>query len=545
MTQTEESAPHRAPRFDWFDWVFLALTAAMSMMVMGPLLLTGKTLSGGDGLFTVDQLQYLSWVRDAGDHWLVSNKFDFAPDRHVLLHPGYLISGLLHTQLGVGLPEAYTVLWKPVAVLVAFFGIRNYSTRLLPGLWARRTAMVIALTTLMGWSTLTNALGLSSQTMKSLDFISSEMWSGQLLMGYELGAIAVFMLPLVLLAAERFREKGGKGTYALALIGALIVSWLQPWQGAELAGIVCLVEGFRWWRRGVAPDWRLLGIVICCLLPSIYYAIVAAGDESWRLAGKTNARGAQPDWKWPAWAIALTVSPLAIPALISLRNRADGWQEIAVRMWPLAVLAVYLQPFGTFPYHSFQGLALPLGILAVQGFTVGRPKWLPTPRVWWVLPAVLVLAVPGTVHRMRLAHESVGLHYFPYYLEPGESQALAFIASQPGPGNVMADPYGGLLVPGYTGKESYIGPRSWTPNWTARSRASGGLLLGILGPAATDKLLTSTHTRWVFAECDKHGKALPSIASNIGPLLESERRFGCATVYVIRKSPTAAAVEAR
>ncbi len=521
--------------FDWFDWLFLLLVAALSMMVMGPLLLTGKTLSGGDGLFTVDQLQYLAWVRDAGDNWLVSNSFDFAPDRHVLLHPGYLISGLLHTRLGVGIPEAYTALWKPIAVVVAFFGIRNYSARLLPSLWGRRTAMLIALTALMGWSTLTNALGLSEQTMKSLDFISSEMWTGQLLMGYELGAIAVFMLPLVLLAVERFRTRGGTGLYMAAVVGALLVSWLQPWQGAELALIVLFVEGFRWWRSGISPDLRLVGVLAACLLPAIYYAIVAAGDPSWSLAGRENARGAQPDWKWPVWAVALTVSPLAIPALISLKHRVDGWQEVAVRVWPLAVVLVYLQPFGTFPYHSFQGLALPLSILAVQAFTIGRPAWLPKPKLWWVLPAVLLLCVPGTVHRMQLAHRSIGPHYFPYYIQPGELEALAWIDSQPEDGNVMADPYGGLLVPGYTGKESYIGPRSWTPHWTAKSKMSGALLLGLLGPVGTQDLLKATDTSWVFVECDRHGKPLRSIAANIGPLLESEHRFGCATVYAIKQ----------
>ena len=44
-----------------------------------------------------------------------------------------------------------------------------------------------------------------------------------------------------------------------------------------------------------------------------------------------------------------------------------------MRVWPLAALAVYLLPFGTFPYHAFQGLAIPLSILAVQGvLTVWR-----------------------------------------------------------------------------------------------------------------------------------------------------------------------------
>jgi len=42
-----------------------------------------------------------------------------------------------------------------------------------------------------------------------------------------------------------------------------------------------------------------------------------------------------------------------------------------VRLWPLAALIVYLQPVGTFPYHSFQGLAIPLGILPTAGAALG------------------------------------------------------------------------------------------------------------------------------------------------------------------------------
>jgi hypothetical protein len=528
------AAESRARRADWFDWLFLLLVAAMSMMVMGPLLLTGKTLSGGDGLFTVDQLQYLSWVRDAGDHILIANRFDFAPDHHVVLHPGYLISGLLHRYLGIGIPEAYTLVWKPVAVITVFFGIRQYCGRLLEGVWARRTAMLIALATLMGWSTLTNALGLGESAMKSLDFISSEMWTGQLLMGYEMGAIAVFMLPLVLLGIERFRDVGGRGLYALVLLGSLLVSWLQPWQGAELAGIVILVEGFRWWRRGVAPDWRLLGVLAACLLPAIYYAWIASSDASWKLAGEANRRGAQPDWKWPLWAVALTLSPLGIPALLSLRRRVESWQDIAVRMWPIAVLVVYLQPFGTFPYHSFQGLALPLSIMAVQAFTVARPAWLPAPRAWWVVPALLLLVVPGTVHRMQMAHKGIGLRYFPYYVDPNEAKALDYL-DRTNPGKVMTDPYGGMLVPAFSGQEAFVGPRSWSPHWQWRADQSGRLFLKAMTPAQAQSFLRESGANAIFVECLGTGAKLPSLAPLLGPLLKEEKSFGCSSVYLLKQ----------
>ncbi|CAB4859098.1 unannotated protein [freshwater metagenome] len=522
-----------ARRFDWFDGVFLLATGALSMMVMLPLLLTGRHLSGGDGLFTVDQLQYLAWVRDAGDHWLVGNLFDFRPDHRVFLHPGYLISGWLHRGLGVPLPEAYTAVWKPIAVIVVFFGIRQYCRRLIVGPWAQRTAMLLALFTLMGWSTLANWIGAGDSVRYSLDFISSEMWTGQLLMGYEFGAIAVFLLPLVLLLIERAREAEGAARIALASAGALLVTWLQPWQGAELIGIVLLVEGFRWWRRDTRPDLRLFWVVTAGLIPAIYYAAVAARDPSWKLAGEMNKRGAQAHWDWPLWAIALTVAPLAIPALISLHKRADGWQEIAVRFWPVAVLVVYLQPFGTFPYHSFQGLALPLAVLAVQCFGSGRPAWLPRPRWWWVVPVVLALSVPGTVHRMRMASDNVDKGYFPYYISPSEQEALRFLDAAPR-GKVLADPYGGMLVPAYSGQEAYVGPRSWSPDWQERANLAAAVFLGVYPPAATQQVVRSTGARYIFVNCTGLTGTLPSLATALGPLLASEHRFGCATVYVLK-----------
>ena len=83
-------------------------------------------------------------------------------------------------------------------------------------------------------------------------------------------------------------------------------------------------------------------------------------------------------------------SPTATPAAT--------WQDVAARVWPLAALAVYLAPVGTFPYHSFQGLAIPLAILAVQG--VRSVLAAPAPP-GAVVAALLVMTVPGIAHKLR------------------------------------------------------------------------------------------------------------------------------------------------
>ena len=116
------------------------------------------------------------------------------------------------------------------------------------------------------------------------------------------------------------------------------------------------------------------------LAPAVYYAVLQRTDAAWELAGKVNAAGNQATWSWPWWAIALTLAPLAIPAALAYRQRPEGWQEVAVRVWPFAALAVYLAPVGTFPYHSFQGMSIPLSVLAVQGVLLAWPR----PRTWVV-----------------------------------------------------------------------------------------------------------------------------------------------------------------
>ena len=179
------------------------------------------------------------------------------------------------------------------------------------------------------------------------------MWSGQYLWGYLMTAIAVFLMPLVLLAHERGRDRRGPRA------GALLVCWLQPWQGATLALIIA--------RRSPRGGAARRPALARCSRPG---AVALAGrsttsllghfDPAWELAAKSNAAGAMPEWSWPWWAIVLTLAPLAVPAVLAYRLPAPSWQELAVRVWPFAALVVYLLPVGTFPYHAFQGLAIPL-----------------------------------------------------------------------------------------------------------------------------------------------------------------------------------------
>src|SRR5437763_484144 len=102
----------------------------------------------------------------------------------------------------------------------------------------------------------------------TFDFISGELWSGQYLWGYLFTALAVFLVPLILLAAESWRaERGPAWKLVLAGLGAIAVMWLQPWQGGTLALIVIAVEAWRWLRTRERPAWSLAVVPVAAALP--------------------------------------------------------------------------------------------------------------------------------------------------------------------------------------------------------------------------------------------------------------------------------------
>src|SRR5207248_11542066 len=116
---------------DRFELGVFAVLAVSSVALLVPLATRGRPLSGSDGFFPADQLQYFAWIREAAHHGLIGNLFDLAPQHRVFLHPGYLLSGALARVTGISYPLAYQ-LWKPVAVLVTFYGALRYVRRLLP-----------------------------------------------------------------------------------------------------------------------------------------------------------------------------------------------------------------------------------------------------------------------------------------------------------------------------------------------------------------------------------------------------------------------------
>lgn len=518
----------RRLHLDAFEWAMLAAFAALGLAALGGLLvrvwIKGGVVTGADGFLVADPLQYLNWLRQAGDHVAIENLYDLRDGPRTFVHPGLLISGVAH-RLGLGVFAAYLI-WKPVAIVVLFAGTLAWVRRFLARTGDRRLGLALGLfacspvAAAVGWL----AIG-TEQTKFNFDFISGELWNGTYLWGYLFTAIAVGLLPLGLLAYERGRA-GGRGALIAAAAGAaLLAGWLQPWQGITFAVVAAAAEALAWRRErrplgAVAGD--LVPVLGAAALPLAYYLALSKADPSWELAGVVNDL---PRWPW--YVTVLGLAPLAIPAAFAYRLPAPGWGDLALRAWPIAGVVIFYLPFGTFPFHAFQGLTLPLvvlGVLAWRAHLGDRP--LPA---WPVAAVVAVLVVPGTLYRADELRGAVNIGRQAHFLTPGERDALRFLERDPRPGGVLAPVYSGVVVPAYTGRETWIGAGSWTPDFEARRRQSEDLFAGRLTPGQAAAVIRRSGARFLLSDCA--GRA--DIARIVAAVARPAGRFGCATVYEV------------
>jgi hypothetical protein len=549
-----------AARLDRFEIAALAALAALSVAVLAGLLVRvwarGGVLTGSDGFLVVDQLQYLNWLRQAGDHATVENLYDLAPGPSDFLHPGVLVSGLLH-RAGLGVVAAYMA-WKPVAVVALFAGALAWTRRLLDRTDDRRLALALALfaaspvAALVGWA------GIGDAHRKfQFDFLGNEMWAGNWLWGYVFTALAVAMLPLGLLAYERGRTGGRRAMLGWAAAAGLAAAWLQPWQGATYVAVLVAAEavcarravrgaaaeagssrrGLRGASAGAGSSRRALRGAVAAArdlalplaataAPLAYYLVLSHVDASWELAGRANDTSAQPRWPW--WVTVAGLAPLAVPAALAYRLPARRFADVALRAWPLAALAVFHQPAGTFPFHAFQGLGLPLAVLAVLAVRA-RLGDRPLPLIP-ALAAAAVMIVPGTLYEADQMRDAVRAGYQAHFMEPGERDALRALDRDPEPGGVLAPAYLGTAVPAYTGRETWTGAGSWTPGFVERSQAAEDLFARRLPVAEARDLVRRSGARFLFSDC--HGRA--DVTRVVAGVTDPPRRFGCATVWRVR-----------
>lgn len=507
------AAPAR--RIDRFELAVLAAFAAISLWVLAldlwQVFVHGRIWTGTDGFFLTDQMQYVAWIRDASRHLLASNLFVLRPTPADYFQPALTISGGI-SALGVA-PWLSLLVWKPIAVLWSFFAVRSYVHRSLRRLSERRAALILALF-FGSFSVIYGTLGVVGDLFPS--FLS---W------GYPFGLLALGAMLGSLLAYDRIRNSEGFG-WTPALLGALASS-LHPWQG-ELLIITLLVAELMFWRqrRPARPQLMMPAVtVLATATPLLYYAILGKADLSWGLAREASKHS------FSIWTIAVAMAPLTIAAGLGYRGRPRTFLATATRAWPLAALIVYLlsqTSFSATPLHAFEGITIPLAVLAVDGIRRARWQRIPRPRLVAGL-AVCAVTIPATAYELNVAPQFMApTPGNANFITSDERRALEFLASDPDPGGVLTRFYLGSVVPARTGRRTFVGNCEWSePECTSRSKIAQMLFNGALPASSVRAFVRSTGARFVLSDCQLPGDPTPVLA----PISVSIHRFGCANVF--------------
>jgi hypothetical protein len=530
-------AARRRPRIDRVELAVLVLFAALSAWVLAldlwQVVAHGQSWTGTDGVFLVDQMTYLAWIQDASRHVLVSNLFMVGHSPADFFEPLIVISGGI-AALGVA-PWVVLLLWQPVAVLGVFFAVRTFVHRLLPTAASRRTALVLSLF-FVGFGAFLADWVLQSGPVARLRWsaLTNDLWLGFWSWGYPFGMIALAATLAGVLAYDRDRRANRTG-WGPPLLGALASS-IHPWQGGTLIIVLLGGEAILWRRGGRVRTRALLFTVVATALPLVYFAVLNHTDPSWRLAQRA-ARGS-----FPLWMPALTLAPLAVPAILAYRLRPQTFLALVTRLWPVAAGALYLfseSKFSAAPTHALLGITVPLAVLAVEG--VRSVTWRPQlARLGSPAALVAIVAiVPPIVYEMSTAHRLVApgaLHGQPSgpgdanFISDGERRALNYLARDPRQGGVLTRFYLGTVVPGMTGRQTYVGNPYYSPDYLNRAASTDTLFLGKLAPAAARAAALASGARFLLADCESP----PGLSSELRPISSSVHRFGCATVFVLR-----------
>ncbi|MBV9837517.1 MAG: hypothetical protein JO156_05325, partial [Solirubrobacterales bacterium] len=243
------------------ELLVLVMFSVWTLVPLFTLLGHRGVFNGGYGLDLADLMQYMAFIRDSGEHLLISNRFDVAPSQHLLLDPGFALSGLLW-RLGASI-QLSLLIWVPISMAAVFAGFSLYARRLLAtDPKAVVAALLIALFFLTPATPLADWLHGGPVLRFGTEVVGLEAFAGAYAWG-TVPALAIALVPVFLLLIERALEPARRAPgrsarwYAgWAGVCGLLSAWLHPWQGLTL---LVIVVGLAVWERF---DRRCLALVV-------------------------------------------------------------------------------------------------------------------------------------------------------------------------------------------------------------------------------------------------------------------------------------------
>ncbi len=84
-------------------------------------------------------------------------------------------------------------------------------------------------------------------------------------------------------------------------------------------------------------------------------------------------------------------------------------------------------------------------------------------------------------------------------------------------------------MPGATGRHTWVGIYSWTPDYQQRVSLANELFTGKLSATEVTRLLRSSGVKFLLSDCGENSRL-----SNPDLVSTSTEHFGCATVYEVK-----------
>ena len=145
---------------------------------------------------------------------------------------------------------------------------------------------------------------------------------------------------------------------------------------------------------------------------------------------------------------------------------------------------------------------------------------------------VALFTIPATFEELKIAKGlAAPTANNANFITSDERDALDYLAHLKQPGSVMTRSYLGAVVPGKTGRRTYVGDCLWSePDCLGLSYNAQWLFTATPEIPAARSFVLSSGARFVLADCD----TTADMTKVLGPLIRSAHEFGCAAVYEVQ-----------